>query len=187
MSELPGKRYYGKYRGNVVNNVDPMQRGRLLVQVPDVLGLAPSSWAEPCVPLAGPPGPPMGVYLVPPPGAGVWVEFEQGDPNYPIWVGCRWGNAGDLPLAVHSGNPALPSIVIQSSLMYAIVVSDAPPSKPPPVMPPAPPTGGIILQSKSGASIVVNEMGIFISNGQGASINLEGPTVDINMGALKVI
>lgn len=181
------RRYYGKYRGNVVNNVDPLQRGRLLVQVPDVLGLTPSSWAEPCVPLAGPPGPPMGVYLVPPPGAGVWVEFEQGDPNHPIWVGCRWGNASDLPLAVHTGNPALPSIVLQSSLMYAIVVSDAPPSKPPPVMPAAPPTGGIILQSKSGASIVVNEAGIFISNGQGASINLEGPMVDINLGALKVI
>ena len=61
--------------------------------VPDVLGLVPSTWAEPCVPLAGPTGPPMGVYLVPPIGAGVWVEFEHGDPDYPIWVGLPLGFA----------------------------------------------------------------------------------------------
>src|SRR3982751_533462 len=88
--------FYGKYRGTVINNVDPMQRGRLLVEVPDVLGLVPSSWAEACTPLAGPTGPPMGAYLVPPIGAGVWVEFEQGDPGKPIWSGCRFG-VGDTP------------------------------------------------------------------------------------------
>lgn len=86
------RQYYGKYRGTVLQNVDPEQRGRLMLSVPDVLGPIPSSWAEPCVPLAGPTGPPMGVYLVPPIGAGVWVEFEHGDPDYPIWVGCRWGS-----------------------------------------------------------------------------------------------
>ena len=83
--------FYGKYRGTVVNNIDPLLRGRLLLEVPDVTSLSPTSWAEPCVPLAGPTGPPMGVYMVPPIGAGVWVEFERGDPSKPIWVGCRWG------------------------------------------------------------------------------------------------
>ena len=39
------RRYYGKYRGTVVNNIDPMMRGRLLVTVADVGGLTPSSWA----------------------------------------------------------------------------------------------------------------------------------------------
>ena len=76
MTENNGQKFYGKYRGTVTNNVDPMFRGRLLVQVPDVLGLAPSSWAEPCVPLAGPSGPAMGVYLVPPIGAGVWIDAD---------------------------------------------------------------------------------------------------------------
>ena len=163
-------RFYGKYRGTVLNNVDPEFRGRLLVQVPDALGLVPSSWAEPCVPLAGPTGPPMGVYLVPPIGAGVWVEFEKGDPEYPIWTGCRWGAQSDVPLAAQAGNPADPNIVIQSLLQQGIIVSDLPPSVPPPVMPPVPPTGGIILRSTTGASIVVNDAGIFISNGKGASI-----------------
>ena len=64
--------FIGKYRATVVNNVDPEFRGRLILTIPDVLGLVPSTWAEPCTPLAGPTGPPMGVYMVPPIGAGIW-------------------------------------------------------------------------------------------------------------------
>lgn len=187
MSEDDGlKKYYGKYPGTVLNNVDPERRGRLMLNVPDVLGVIPSSWAEACVPLAGPTGPPMGVYLVPPIGAGVWVEFEKGDPNRPIWVGCRWGAQSDIPLAAQAGNPADPSLVLQSLLQQAIIISDMPPSPPPPVMPPTPTTGGIILRSTTGAYIVVNDAGIFISNGKGASIELLGPSVMINKVALVV-
>ena len=183
----PNKQYQGKFRATVIQNVDPEQRGRLQLMIPDVLGAIPSSWAEPCVPLAGPTGPPMGVYMVPPIGAGVWVEFEHGDPDYPIWVGCRWGLPSEIPLAALAGNPADPSIVIQSLLQNAIVISDLPPAPAPPVMPPAPPVGGIILKSTTGASIVVNDAGIFISNGKGATIMLVGPTVTINNGALVII
>src|SRR5207253_5863747 len=116
MSEQgPNKTYYGNYRGTVLQNVDPEQRGRLQLTFPDVLGAIPSSWAEPCVPLAGPTGPPMGVYLVPPIGAGVWVEFEQGDPGHPIWVGCRWGTSSDVPSLALAGLPVSPSIVLQTA------------------------------------------------------------------------
>ena len=170
--------FYGKYRGTVINNVDPEMRGRLMLSVPDVLGLIPSSWAEPCVPLAGPTGPPMGVYLVPPIGAGVWVEFEHGDPSYPIWAGCRWGAQSDIPTMAKAGNPADPNIVIQSLLQHMIMVSD---------MPPTPATGGIILKSTTGAMIVVNDSGIYISNGKGASIMMVGNAVTINNGALVVM
>jgi hypothetical protein len=171
-------KYYGKYRGTVLNNVDPEMRGRLMLNVPDVLGLIPSSWAEPCVPLAGPTGPPMGVYFVPPIGAGVWVEFEHGDPSYPIWSGCRWGTQSDIPSLAKAGNPADPNIVIQSLLQHMIMISD---------MPPSPATGGIILKSTTGAMIVVNDSGIYISNGKGASIMMVGNTVTINNGALVVM
>ena len=102
---LQGRRFYGKYRATVLQNVDPEQRGRLMLTIPDVFGLMPSTWAEACVPLAGPTGPPMGVYMVPPIGAGVWVEFEHGDPNYPIWLGCRWGAQSDIPLLARAGLP----------------------------------------------------------------------------------
>ena len=180
------KKYWGKYRGTVVNNIDPEQRGRLQIIVPDVSSIIPKTFAEPCVPLAGPTGPPMGVYMVPPIGAGVWVEFEHGDPDKPIWVGCRWGLQSDIPLAALAGNPADPSIVIQSLLQQAVIVSDMPPTVPPPVMPPIPTTGGVILRSTTGAYIVVNDAGIFINNGKGASVELLGPAVMINKLALVV-
>jgi len=172
------QKYYGKYRGTVLNNVDPEFRGRLMLTVPDVLGAIPSSWAEPVVPLAGPTGPPMGVYFVPPIGAGVWVEFEAGNPDYPIWAGCRWGTTSDIPTLAKAGNPADPNIVIQSLLQHTFMISDLPPS---------PATGGIILKSTTGAMIVVNDSGIYIQNGKGASITMIGPTVTVNNGALTVI
>jgi len=170
--------FYGKYRGTVVNNVDPLLRGRLLLEVPDVTGLVPSSWAEPCVPLAGPSGPPMGVYMVPPIGAGVWVEFERGDPSKPIWVGCRWGLPSDVPTLALAGLPVSPNICMQTLGQNMLMLSD---------MPPTPATGGIILKSLTGATLVVNDAGIFIQNGKGASITLMGPAVDINLGALTII
>ena len=177
MNERPAtQRFYGKYRGTVINNIDPLLRGRLLVSVPDVLGLTPSSWAEACAPLAGPTGPPMGAYLVPPIGAGVWVEFEQGDPSYPIWVGCRWGASSDVPQLAHAGLPISPNIVLQTAGQNSLVISDLPG-----------PTGGIMLKSATGATLIVNDTGIYIQNGKGASIIMTGPTVNVNMGALTVV
>src|SRR5262249_39883498 len=175
MSETDGgKKYYGKYRGTVINNIDPMFQGRLLVEVPDVLGLAPSSWAVPCVPLAGPTGAPMGGYMVPPIGAGVWGGFEQGDPESPIWVGCRWGGPSDVPPLALAGLPVSPSIVLQTAGQNTISISDAPG------------VGGIMLKSLTGAMILVNDLGITISNGKGATIVMAGPTVTINQGALVI-
>lgn len=170
-----GDKFYGKYRGTVINNIDPMFMGRLLLEVPDVVGLVPSTWAEPCVPLAGPTGPPMGVYLVPPIGAGVWVEFEQGDVNYPIWSGCRWGTPADVPTVALLGLPISPSIVLQTAGQNTIAISDLPG-----------PTGGIMLKSLTGAMILVNDIGITISNGKGAIIAMVGPTVTINAGAMVI-
>ena len=170
------KTFLGKYRGTVVNNIDPMLRGRLLVTVPDAIGLTPSSWAESCVPLAGPTGPPMGVYMVPPIGAGVWVEFEQGDASRPIWVGCRWGSPSDVPPLAHLGLPISPNIVLQTAGQNSIVISDLPG-----------PTGGIMLKSATGATLIVNDTGIYIQNGKGASIVMTGPTVTVNAGALTVV
>ena len=167
--------FVGKYRATVLNNVDPEFRGRLMLTIPDVLGLVPSTWAEPCTPLAGPTGPPMGVYMVPPIGAGVWVEFEQGDPNYPIWVGCRWGSQSDVPPLAHAGLPISPNIVMQTAGQNTFMISDLPG-----------PTGGLMLKSTTGASIIVNDTGIYIQNGKGASLIMAGPTVTINNGALVV-
>jgi uncharacterized protein involved in type VI secretion and phage assembly len=167
-----GEKYYGKYRGVVLNNVDPMQIGRLMVQVPDVTGLAPSSWAMPCVPIAG-----IQNGMVAPPiiGSGVWVEFEQGDPDHPIWTGCFWGTAAEVPALARTVPPAIPGITLQTPLQNGITVNDVPG-----------PTGGIMLKSATGATIIVNDTGIYIQNGKGASIVMTGPTVTINNGALVI-
>jgi hypothetical protein len=171
------KRFYGKYRGLVIDNLDPEQIARVTVQVPDVLGENPSSWALPCVPAAGAQA---GCFIVPPIGSQVWVEFEQGDPDYPIWTGGFWGVVADVP-ALATAPPPIPpgqNIVLQTTGQNMIAVSDAPPT---------PATGGIVLKSTSGAMIVVNDSGIYISNGQGAMITMVGPTVDVNTGALTVV
>jgi hypothetical protein len=165
-------KYYGKYRGVVLNNVDPMSIGRLQVQVTDVAGLIPVSWAMPCFPMTGKQ---MGAYTIPQPGAGVWVEFEQGDRDYPIWSGSWYGSAADVPVLALAGPPVSPNIVFQSTLQHAIVISDV-----------AGPTGGIMLKAATGATIIVNDTGIYIQNGKGASIILSGPSVTINNGALVV-
>jgi len=171
------RRYYGKYRGTVIENLDPEQRGRILAQVPDVLGLTTSSWALPCVPAAGAQS---GVFMVPPLGSGVWIEFEQGNPDYPIWVGGFWGLAADVPALAVAPPPIPPgqNIVLQTTGENMVMLSDAAPT---------PATGGIVLKDASGAMIVVNETGIYIDNGQGAIITLVGPTVDVNDGALTVV
>ena len=170
-------RFLGKYRATVFLNVDPENRGRLQLMIPDVLGPTPSTWAEACAPLAGPTGPAMGVYMVPPVGAGVWAEFERGDLNYPIWSGCRWGAPSDIPPLALAGLPVAPNIAMQTLGQNLLVMSDAPPT---------PATGGIMLKSTTGAMIVVNDSGIYINNGRGASITLVGPSVTVNTGALVV-
>jgi hypothetical protein len=167
------KQYYGKYRGTVLQNIDPMQMGRIQVIVPDVSAVLPSSWAMPCVPIAGKQ---MGSYFVPQIGSGVWVEFEQGDPDYPIWTGCYWGSAAEVPALALAGNPVSPSIVLGTGLMNTVAVSDLPG-----------PTGGIMLKSTTGAFILVNDTGIYIQNGKGASVTMVGPTVTINEGALVIV
>jgi uncharacterized protein involved in type VI secretion and phage assembly len=166
-------KYWGKYRGMVLNNIGPMQMGRLMVQVPDVTSLIPGTWAMPCVPVAGIQN---GMVALPMIGSGVWVEYEQGDPDFPIWVGCFWGSAAELPALSHLTPPVVSAITFQTPLQNGLTISDLPG-----------PAGGIMLKSATGASIIVNDTGIYIQNGKGASIVMTGPSVTVNAGALVVV
>jgi uncharacterized protein involved in type VI secretion and phage assembly len=127
----------------------------------------------PCFPIAGKQ---QGTYFIPQIGAGVWIEFENGDPSYPVWTGCFWGVVAEVPALALAGNPASPNIVLQTSMQNAVVLSDLPG-----------PTGGIMLECTTGASVIVNDTGIYIQNGKGASIVMTGPTVTVNSGALVVV
>lgn len=79
--------YFGKYRAKVVEVSDPEKRGRIRVRCPKVLGEAKSSWCEPCVPVAYDFG---GDFNIPKIDEFVWVEFEEGNPNKPIYTGGLW-------------------------------------------------------------------------------------------------
>ncbi len=167
-------RYLGKYRGTVVNNVDPENRGRIQAIVPDVQGLIPNTFALPCLPAAGKGS---GAYFLPELGAGVWIEFEQGDPDYPIWTGCFWGSAAELPEMGIASPPITPNMVFQTTGRNSITVFGTP-------------GGGITLcagpiASPTSPRIMITQAGIVLTNGQ-AEIILAGPTVTINKGALVV-
>ena len=151
--------YFGKYRGTVLDNQDPLSQARVAVDVPGVLGAGGSAWASACLPW---PASPLLPAVVPAVGSAVWVEFEAGNPDYPVWTGYQWDptalpQAGGLTIATASGSIAL---------------TDA--------------DGSITLAAAAGARIVLSRSGIEIDNGRGARVSLDGPTVSVNRGALEV-
>ena len=163
------RQYFGKYRGRVENNRDPFQKGRVQISVPDVLGDSTLSWAIPCVPYAGPG---VGLFAIPPQGANLWVEFESGDPDRPIWSGCFWD-----PNDPNDSVPASPGLAEKKVLKTdagTITLDDTPGA------------GGITIETSTGMKIQVNSQGIEITNGQNATVKLTGPQVSINNGALEV-
>ena len=164
------QRFYGKYRGIVQGNIDPMMLGRIQATVPDVMGAGESGWAMPSAPFGGNQ---MGFLGIPSVGAGVWIEFEHGDPDYPIWSGAWWGSSSELP------SDLLPAtnfkVVLQSNFGHKIIVDDTPG------------VGGITLETVTGQKISLTATGIVIDNGMGAKIELQGPQVSVNDGALGVI
>jgi hypothetical protein len=162
--------FFGKYRGKVENNIDPLQLGRIQVSVPAVLGDGRLSWAMPCVPFAGSG---VGFFAIPPVGANVWVEFEGGDPDYPIWSGCFWG-VGEVPVL-----PALAQIKVFKTDGITLTLSDLPG------------VGGFTLEVNppvvaTPLKLVFNVAGIELSNGA-ASVKLTPISVSVNNGALEVI
>jgi hypothetical protein len=164
------KKYYGKYRGTVFNNVDPEERGRIQVLVPDVSALLPTSWALPCVPVATKQG---GVFVIPELEDSVWVEFEHGDPDYPIWVGGFW-DTGMAPVIAAEADPLTPPIILSTIGQSAVVVSDTPIG-----LMEGP---GVLLMGTEASYISISPDGIQIF---AAQIQINGVTI-VNDGALTV-
>ena len=157
-------KFYGKYRGTVIQNKDPMLMCRIQALVPDVSAVMPTSWAMPCLPGIGLQ---YGIVAIPPLGAGVWIEFEQGDPDYPIWTGGFFGSAAEVPVLSQAGTPVSPPIVLQTVAQNSISISDVPP----------------LITLKCGAStIMMRPDGITIA---ATNITINGVLV-VNAGALTV-
>ncbi len=167
------KTFYGKYRGVVTDNNDPLMTGRVRARVPDVTGDQESGWALPCAPFGGNGA---GFFAVPSVGAGVWIEFEHGDPDYPIWSGCWFGSHAEMPPKLLSPPPPHKKVMMITAGGHSITLDDTPG------------LGGITLESASGQKIKLTAEGIEIDNGLGAKITMmQGPQVNVNNGALEVI
>jgi hypothetical protein len=166
-------RFFGKYRGKVENNVDPLGQGRLQVSVPSVTADITQNWAMPCVPYAGSG---VGLFLIPPKGAQIWVEFEGGDTGLPIWTGCFWGlNEAPSPLP----GPQQVAAKILKTDTITFTLNDFPG------------TGGVTLEVNPpavaiAAKIQIASAGVTISFA-GAKIELAADGVSINGDALKVL
>lgn len=165
-----GTRFYGKFRGVVSDNQDPLMQGRIRARVSDVMGEDESGWAMPAAPFGGDQ---MGFFAIPSVGAGVWIEFEHGDPDYPIWSGAWWGSAAEIPPALLA--PPYQKVMVRTKGGNTITLDDTPG------------VGGITLETSTGQKISLSALGIQIDNGMGAKIELMGPQVSVNSGALDVI
>ncbi len=164
------KQFFGKYRGKVELNIDPMLQGRVQVSCPAVLGDGSLAWAMPCAPYAGAG---VGFFAIPPIGANVWVEFEAGDTDYPIWSGCFWG-IGEAPDLL-----AIPQRKIFKTDGISLLFDDTPG------------VGGFTVEVGPPVVVAVLKMvfdstGIELSNAN-ATVKLTPVSVSINNGALEVI
>jgi uncharacterized protein involved in type VI secretion and phage assembly len=175
--------YYGKYRGRVVNIDDKDKLGRLRAKVPSLFGDEELDWALPCLPMAAEQA---GVLFVPPVGSSVWIEFEQGDPSFPIWTGCLWSKDDSGP----DDKRLVPgkSLAFATPGGHSIVLKDGD-------------GGGIVLTSKGGVQLEITDKGITLKKdgvqiklddgitldtGGMAKIKLDSSKVTVNDGALEV-
>ncbi len=158
-----GKPYYGKYRGIVKDNKDPLMLGRIQAEIPDVLGADLSGWAMPAVPYAGKG---VGLFLIPPTGASVWMEFEHGDPDYPVWTGCFWADPGHLP-----SEADVVEVKMLKTQTATIVVDDL---------------AGEIAIVTGNSEIKLSKQGVITQHQKKAIVKISAPTVSINDGALEV-
>ena len=81
-------KYVGVYRGIVEDNKDPKKQGRLKIRVPGLHGKnGKIPWAYPAMP--------FGIYPPYPKGSIVWVMFQNGDAQYPVFMGYSLMDKGD--------------------------------------------------------------------------------------------
>lgn len=143
------KRYFGKYRGTVVSSLDPTGEGKVQVNVP---GISLMNWATPCVSFADAL---MGTFVQPRPGANVWVEFENGDPDLPIWVGCWWGVPRTVGTMAQMLVPEVPAMTFET-LTAGIAISDSPIAAAVP--------GNVVIEAAKGVtSITLSPVGVSIT------------------------
>jgi hypothetical protein len=179
------RRYYGKYRGLVVDNADPAHLGRLRLRVPSVLGPdVVTGWATPCVPYGG--AADQGMLFVPDPKAGVWVEFEEGDLEFPLWVGTFWSSpaaGAELPTPVTAdgspgGSPQDPPTgkLIRTAKGHTLQFEDAEGRE-----------SVTLLEKQHGHRIRMDADGITVQDGHGNRVVLADGGITVTAGGGRPI
>lgn len=155
-------RFYGKYRG-VVTEVEDAGRGRIKAKVPSVLGSQATGWCDPCVPYAGDK---CGILFLPEVGTGVWIEFEGGDPSFPIWSGCYFR---DDKIPEDAGPKKK---VIRTAGGHQILFDDD--------------AGSITIKDSNENEIVMDSSGVTIKRGSN-KVLVSDSKVSVNDGAMEVV
>jgi uncharacterized protein involved in type VI secretion and phage assembly len=154
-------RFFGKYRGQVTDNNDPDNLGRIKAKVPRVLGDEESGWALPAFIYGG--ASEQGLFALPDIGAGVWIEFEGGDLSYPVWTG-TWYTTGAIPESAQPGKK-----VFKTKSGHKIVFDD---------------DGGTVEVTDSNANTVAMDANtIKIAAGNATTIVIDAPQIQLVDGA----
>ncbi|MFI7690057.1 phage baseplate assembly protein V [Nonomuraea sp. NPDC049655] len=163
--EQAERRFYGKYRAIVVDNEDPAGLGRLKLKVPSVLGPdIVTGWATPCLPYGG--AADQGIVFVPEREAHVWVEFEEGDLEFPIWVGVYW-NKGDIPEPATVG-PRPTRKIITTVKGHTLEFEDADGKE-----------SVILREGAKGHTITMDGDGITITDAKGNAVELTSDAMNL--------
>ena len=170
MAEMVNSRFYGKYRGLVTDNSDPESRGRLQVRIPTVLG-DQAVWALPCAPVANSDG--SGFFAMPDTEASVWVEFEAGNLNFPIWAGCFW------PADAISSQDAAPAVKFWKTKNFIIRIDDD--------------AGEMTIEKTDGGKLTITATEVSVEANSvkqtagGQATVLSQSSFDVNSGAFTVM
>ena len=158
-----GTRFYGKYRAVVSDNDDPDDLGRIKARV-RAFNDEETAWALPALPFAGPG---VGLYLIPPKKAWVWIEYEEGMRWKPVWTGCFWL---DDPVDPGRLSGASPGVKVLKTSVATITLDDD--------------NKAVAVETADGR-VSITSSAVEVTNGK-ASVKLSSQTVSINGNALEV-
>ena len=149
--------YYGKYRGQVTDNNDPGNLGRIKATVPRVMGVVEIGWALPAFAYGG--ASEQGFFAVPDAGAGVWIEFEGGDLSYPIWTG-TWYTGGAIPESAQPGKK-----VFKTKAGHKIVLDD---------------DGGTLeITDSNGNTVAMDSSTVKVAAGKATKVVIDAPQIEL--------
>jgi uncharacterized protein involved in type VI secretion and phage assembly len=150
-------RYYGKYRGQITDNNDPSNLGRVKAKVPRVLGDEETGWALPAFIYGG--ASEQGLFAVPDVGAGVWIEFEEGDLSYPVWSG-TWFTSGDIPESAQPGQK-----VLKTKSGHKLVLDDD--------------AGSLEITDSNGNTVTMDSSTVKVAAGNATKVVIDAPQIEL--------